>query len=158
MAQCYRAAVGAFIINEDNQLLITRNFGHKDKWFVPRGGIEKGELEEQALRRELYEEIGIHNIKILMKSKISTIFLIPPEYIQEYKLNYIGQAQNYYWAFLSKTEKIDISNDEVEEYKWIDPNAKEIAKYFKQHDDEQVIQTLLPRELNELLSELPSLL
>lgn len=150
MAQLYRAAVGAFIINEDNQLLITRNFGHGDKWFVPRGGIEEGESQEEALRRELFEELGVRNVKLIKKSQISTIFTLPEGYVKEKNLPYIGQAQTYFWMFLSKAEKIDISNDEVEEYKWIDIKEKVLAEYFKQHDEEKVIQILLPREFREL--------
>lgn len=152
MSQFYRAAVGAFIINENSQILITRNFGHGDKWNFPKGGIEEGESETQALKRELHEELGVRNIKILMKSKISTIFMLPVDYIKEKNLNHIGQAQNFYWVFLSKKEKIDISNDEVEEYKWIDIDSKEFAKHFKQHDEEKVIQTLLPLEFKEFFS------
>ncbi len=154
MSELYRAAVGAFIINEDKQLLITRNFGHGDKWFVPRGGIEEGESQEEALERELFEELGVRNIKLIKKSQISTIFTLSEEYVKKFNLPYIGQAQTYFWMFLSKTEKIDISNDEVVEYKWIDIKKELLAKYFKQHDEEKVIQTLLPQEFRELSSRL----
>lgn len=148
--QFYRAAIGAFIINEHNEILITLNYGNDSKWNFPKGGIRAGESDEQALKRELQEELGIKDFKMLAKSKISVIYRLPEEYIKQEKLNYIGQAQRYYWLFLSKNTKLNVPNDEVEKYKWIKINSKEITIYFKAHDDEKILQTYVPIEFEEI--------
>ncbi len=47
------------IIKDSNILLIHRIRDGREYWAVPGGGIEEGESIEQALHRELAEELGI---------------------------------------------------------------------------------------------------
>jgi 8-oxo-dGTP diphosphatase len=54
-------AVGV-IINKNNQVLIAKRASHQhqgDKWEFPGGKVEAGETAQQALSRELKEELGI---------------------------------------------------------------------------------------------------
>ncbi|BBW96173.1 NUDIX hydrolase [Geobacillus icigianus] len=58
--QCSRAV----IINERNEILLQRFefrdvVGNKVLWVTPGGGIEENETPAEALKRELYEELGI---------------------------------------------------------------------------------------------------
>jgi len=68
-------AVGV-IINSDNQVLIAKRAAHQhqgNKWEFPGGKLENSETVQQALQRELKEELGIeiqsatHLIKIIHK-------------------------------------------------------------------------------------------
>ena len=45
------------------KILLIKDFA--DKWALPKGWIEKGETEEQAAVREVQEETGVKNLKIL---------------------------------------------------------------------------------------------
>jgi 8-oxo-dGTP pyrophosphatase MutT (NUDIX family) len=57
-----RNIVGAFIFSRDGKLVVGKNIGggaYADKWVIPGGGIEEGETEVEALKREVAEEIGL---------------------------------------------------------------------------------------------------
>ncbi len=54
--------VVGIIINKDDQILIAKRASHQhqgDKWEFPGGKVEEGETPQQALQRELKEELGI---------------------------------------------------------------------------------------------------
>lgn len=56
-----RVAVG-IVINAENQVLITKRSAAQhqgNKWEFPGGKIEESETPQQALQRELKEELGI---------------------------------------------------------------------------------------------------
>ena len=36
----------------------------KDRWTIPKGHIEEGETAQQTARREIGEEVGLHNVEI----------------------------------------------------------------------------------------------
>lgn len=46
------------VINEGRVLLLQHSY-IKDAWGLPGGGLKKGELAEQAIIREVFEEAGI---------------------------------------------------------------------------------------------------
>ena len=54
-----RQAVRAILLTPDDRVLLMRvDYGGGDWWITPGGGSEPGETPEQALRRELDEELG----------------------------------------------------------------------------------------------------
>ena len=55
----YRPNVGIVLANDRGQVLWARRVGGRDAWQFPQGGINRGESPEQALYRELEEEIGL---------------------------------------------------------------------------------------------------
>lgn len=54
----YRVSLKAIIRNDNEQVLVVREGDYV--WTLPGGGIEHGETEEEALRRELREEANIN--------------------------------------------------------------------------------------------------
>jgi double-stranded uracil-DNA glycosylase len=63
----HRAAVRALVIDDDDRILLVqyrRPVGDETWWGTPGGGIDPGETDEQALARELREEIGLYEFEL----------------------------------------------------------------------------------------------
>jgi len=54
----YRPNVGIILCNTENKVLWARRSG-RDGWQFPQGGIQRKESPEQAMFRELKEEVGL---------------------------------------------------------------------------------------------------
>jgi 8-oxo-dGTP pyrophosphatase MutT (NUDIX family) len=66
---------GIILFNRNKFLLVLRDdnpkISYPDSWGIFGGGVEKGETSEQAIIRELQEELGlkIENPKLILKNK-----------------------------------------------------------------------------------------
>jgi len=62
-----RTAVRALVIDDDDRILLVqyrRPVGDETWWGTPGGGVDPGESDQQALARELQEEIGLHDFEL----------------------------------------------------------------------------------------------
>ena len=55
---CYSA--GGVVLSPNNQVLVVQQLN--DTWSLPKGGIDPGEDELTAAKREIYEESGISDL------------------------------------------------------------------------------------------------
>ena len=112
------------ILNNNNEILVGKRMDHPSGfWQMPQGGIDKNEIPEEAVWREMMEEIGTNNAKMIKISSQWINYEIPRETLQTlpWGEKYIGQTQKWF-AFRFTGEDIDINvgteNPEFSEWKW----------------------------------------
>ena len=72
-----RQRIGAYaVVGRGEDILLTRLAPHirEDCWSLPGGGIDHGEPPRDALRREVYEEAGLHVVPGRVLDVYSTHF------------------------------------------------------------------------------------
>ena len=98
-AKGYRANVGIIISHASGQVLWARRVGGMDAWQFPQGGINEGESPEQALYRELYEEVGLkpEQVRIVDVTKGWLNYQLPKQFVRERQSPLcIGQKQKWF--------------------------------------------------------------
>jgi putative (di)nucleoside polyphosphate hydrolase len=96
--QGYRPNVGIILCNPDNRVFWARRAG-RDGWQFPQGGIKSHETAEQALYRELYEEVGLGqgHVSILGRTRDWLHYDIPDDYLRRTpQRNFRGQKQIWF--------------------------------------------------------------
>ncbi len=144
--QAYRKGVGACIFNKNNQVLVAERLDLPGAWQLMQGGIDKGESPEQALFREILEELGIikNKLKIIAESKhwLSYDF---PHHNSAFKGRYKGQNQLWFaLRFFGENKDINLNYSEHPEFiqaKWVDfKELTDLAVDFKKHIYEAIIE------------------
>ena len=60
-----RSATRAVVLDGTDRILLVRfDFGDRLVWAAPGGGVEEGEDDEHAVRRELAEEAGLEGFEL----------------------------------------------------------------------------------------------
>lgn len=103
----FRPNVGIIIANPKGQLLWARRVG-QDAWQFPQGGINPGETPEQALYRELEEEIGLcaQDVQLVACTRGWLRYRLPRRMIRTHSRPLcIGQKQKWFLLQMRCTEK-----------------------------------------------------
>ena len=121
-----RSGVGIVVLNNKNQVFVgKRKDNPGDKWQMPQGGVDTGENYIEAMKRELAEETGIKNIKILKKIDRIYQYELPDNLIGIiWKGKYRGQKQKWFITrFLGVDNEININTKlpEFIDWNWIEP-------------------------------------
>lgn len=121
----FRPNVGIMVSNGQGQLLWARRVG-QDAWQFPQGGIHRGESAEQALYRELGEEIGLDagDVRLLASTRGWLRYRLPKRLIRKgSKPVCIGQKQKWFLLQLQTDEKrvrFDGSDKpEFDDWRWV---------------------------------------
>jgi len=97
-SQGYRANVGIVLSNGEGRLLWARRIG-QDAWQFPQGGISVDETPEEAMYRELREEIGLdtEHVKVIGQTSDWIRYRLPKRFIRHNsKPLCIGQKQIWF--------------------------------------------------------------
>lgn len=94
----YRPNVGIILVNARNEVFWGKRI-REHSWQFPQGGIKHGESPQQAMYRELYEEVGLlpEHVKILGRTRGWLRYDVPKHWIRrEWRNTYRGQKQIWF--------------------------------------------------------------
>ncbi len=133
------------IIEHDNKFLLLKKSLKESKlqyyWDVPGGRIEGEERIEEALKRELEEEIGYQGAFEIVKL------------LDVYKLPFTIENQHglllVFYKITAAVSSVTLSN-EHESYSWF---SRDELKMLIQKDEERIVRGGVKGALDEILSQ-----
>tara|TARA_B100000700_G_scaffold327688_1_gene443070 strand:+ start:2104 stop:2574 length:471 start_codon:yes stop_codon:yes gene_type:complete len=120
-----RIGVGIVVLNKNNKVFVGKRIDNpNNKWQMPQGGVNKNESLVKAMKRELFEETGIKNIKIEKELDYWLTYNLPKNLIGIiWKGKFKGQKQKWFIVrFLGEDNEINLKAGKPEffEWKWIE--------------------------------------
>ena len=170
----FRPNVGIILLNRKNQVFWGKRI-RTHSWQFPQGGIDRGESPEQAMFRELHEEIGLqpHHVRIVARTRDWLRYEVPDRYIRrEARGHYKGQKQIWYLLqMLGQDWDLNLratSHPEFDAWRWneywvpldvvvefkrgvYEMALTELARFLPRHDTRMSVEGLwlcLPIDLN----------
>ena len=123
----FRFNVGIVLINTQGQVLIGRRARSATAWQFPQGGIDQGETAEQAMYRELHEELGLdsEDVCILDATSEWLYYYLPDRYQRRGQQPLcVGQKQKWFLLKLLSEDsqiKLDASDPpEFDQWQWVE--------------------------------------
>ena len=121
----FRSNVGIVICNRQGQLLWAKRIG-QSAWQFPQGGIKQSESVEEALFRELDEEVGLSeaDVQILHQTEDWLHYRLPENFIRQHRDPLcIGQKQKWFLLSLegddSRVELNKTEKPEFDDWRWV---------------------------------------
>ncbi|MCH8335601.1 MAG: RNA pyrophosphohydrolase [Proteobacteria bacterium] len=122
----FRANVGIILSNKEGKLLLAGRIGSKG-WQFPQGGMQKGESAEEAMYRELHEEVGLlkGDVEVLGATNDWLRYRLPKKYVRYHsKPLCIGQKQRWFILRLvgpDDSVRVDCSETpEFDRWRWVE--------------------------------------
>lgn len=122
----YRPNVGIILCNAENRVFWARRFG-RDGWQFPQGGIQASESPEQALYRELHEEVGLEpqHVQLIGRTRDWLHYDIPMQFLRAPRGGqFRGQKQIWFLLrFIAEEERVRLNasaRPEFDEWRWVD--------------------------------------
>lgn len=113
----YRPNVGIIVANDQGQVLWAKRIG-QNAWQFPQGGIKTSESPDEALYRELKEEIGLDadHVKIVGATRGWYKYKLPRRLLRD-DSSFIGQKQKWYLLkMLAEDDMVKFTHSESPEF------------------------------------------
>ena len=119
-----RKGVGVIILNKENKVFVGKRKDNPiNKWQMPQGGVDDGEDNLSAMKRELLEETSIRSIELLKEIDGYFEYELPKNLVGIiWKGKFRGQKQKWFITkFVGNENEINLNtkNPEFIEWKWV---------------------------------------
>lgn len=123
------------------ELLLLHKPRKRDDWQLPQGGVENGETMEKAALRELKEEAGISQVKVVGKSREAYQYDFPQSYRHFRPDNVCGQRIAFLFAEAPADARVVVDQKEVDGYVWVPP--EHLSRYIRRQAYRDLVQRLV---------------
>ena len=123
----YRLNVAAILRNGAGKLLICERLDRSGAWQFPQGGVDEGETLEQALVRELREEISVGPSTYQIRGSRGPYFYLFGN--GKVVKGFHGKEQHYFLADFTGAPKdinVKTKHPEFRSIRWVNPAEFEI--------------------------------
>lgn len=110
--------VGAIILSADKQKVLLHTIKGYGFYLLPGGRVEWMEFAEQAIKRELEEELGLKNIQPKERLYLENLFEFKDVEFQEVSVNFVVELTKEH-AELEKEQQFIGVEGEKYIYKWV---------------------------------------
>ncbi len=124
-ADGFRPNVGIILANAAGQVLWARRYGH-EAWQFPQGGISENESPEEAMFRELWEEVGLEqpDVRIIASTRGWLRYRLPRRFLRlDNNPVCIGQKQKWFLLqMLADDERVSLTcthPPEFDGWRWV---------------------------------------
>jgi putative (di)nucleoside polyphosphate hydrolase len=117
-ADGYRPNVGMIVANPQGQVLWARRVGQQ-AWQFPQGGIQERESPEEALYRELNEEIGLlpEHVQIVGCTRGWLRYKLPRRLLRQKSSHFVGQKQKWFLLkMLADDQSVSFTHSDTPEF------------------------------------------
>ena len=119
----FRPNVALVVQNRCGQVLWARRVGGGDAWQFPQGGIDRGETPEQALYRELGEEVGLppDSVDVIARTRGWLRYRVPVAFRRP-RSGFVGQKQRWFLLRLRAPDSaiaVAGPNAEFDQWRWV---------------------------------------
>ena len=147
----FRPNVGIILSNHRSEVLWARRAG-QEAWQFPQGGIKVHETPEEAMFRELFEELGLRSehVEVIGSTRGWLRYTLPRRYMRR-RSNPVCIGQKQIWFLLrllgnDSSVRLDLSEKpEFDHWKWVNywrPSREVI--FFKRHVYRRALKELAP--------------
>jgi len=124
----YQPNVAAILRRSDGRIFIGERVATPGAWQFPQGGVDDGQSHEEAMRRELWEEIGVKPEHYTLADKRGPYHYLFPAGLT--KRGHNGKEQYYFLCeYLASDAEIDVAtpHPEFRDWRWIKPEEFSLA-------------------------------
>jgi 8-oxo-dGTP pyrophosphatase MutT (NUDIX family) len=135
----WREGVRALVLDTSDRVLLVHFSFPPYPWATPGGGIEDGESDEHALRRELAEEIGLDDFDL-------GPLLWQREHEFDLGVSFRGQRERCYLVRVAPFEpapRLDLAAEGVDAVRWWTPGEIQVST-----------EVFAPRRLSAVLAQI----
>lgn len=117
-----RQKARAVVIDTNGNLLLIRPHGYREgEWTLAGGGVEHGETPEEAIARELAEELGVTEWRELRRLEANNRFVYSKDHKRSRSLDHDGQDAVMFLVRIEVGTPLTLKASEVVDAEWFEP-------------------------------------